>query len=264
MYENMNCPIPDIAGYLNRIGLSEAPRPTLEWLNALIWQHQTHVPFEDLNTRRLNVPVNLEIPALYDKIVTKRRGGYCYELNALFCRLLLDLGFDARQVFCRVVRGRDFLPPCAHEAIVVDLDGQLYFCDVGFGGPMPAGALRIEDGYVEDIRGEHFRMDRFDPYWWTISRQTSEGAWEAVLQFNTFPQLPQEFLAANMKSAMDPESLFVRQLIVNLRTVTGALSITDHRFTARDASGAHTQTIPDDAALRRILREYFGIEVDFT
>lgn len=264
MYESMNCPIPDVSAYLARIGMNAAPTADLGGLNALIWRHQTRVPFEDLNTSRLKRPVPLDIPALYDKIVVKRRGGYCYELNALFCRLLLDLGFDACPVFCRVVRGRDFLPPCAHEAVVVTTGQQRWFCDVGFGGPMPAAALPIEDGAVADCRGERFRVDRYDPYWWTVSRQTSAGSWEAVLQFNTFPQLPQEFLAANMKSAMDPESLFVRHLLVNLRTDEGALSITDDRFTIRDRVGLRTEAIPDDAALSRILREYFGIEVDFS
>ena len=260
MYELMNCPIPDLDRYLERIGLSAAPSPDLDGLNALIWAHQTHVPFEDLNTSLLKQPVLLEIPALYDKVVLRRRGGYCYELNALFTRLLLDLGFDARSVFCRVVRGRDFLPPCAHRAVVVALSGRLYFCDVGFGGPMPAGALEIADGAGRDVRGEYFRIDRFDDYWWTLSRDTSAGAREAVLQFNTFPQTPQEFIAANMKSAMDPESIFVKQVLVNLRTGDGALSITDDVFTVYQNGAARTARIGDGAALRRILRERFGID----
>ena len=256
----MNCSIPDASKYLERIGLSAAPSPDLDGLNALIWAHQTHVPFEDLNTSLLKQPVSLEIPALYDKVVLRRRGGYCYELNALFTRLLLDLGFDARSVFCRVVRGRDFLPPCAHRAVVVALHGRLYFCDVGFGGPMPAGALEIADGAGRDVRGECFCIDRFDDYWWILSRNTSAGVREAVLQFNTFPQTPQEFIAANMKSALDPESIFVKQVLVNLRTEDGALSITDDMFTVYRNGEARTARIEDGAALRRILRERFGID----
>lgn len=260
MYESMNQPVPDVMGYLNRMGLSEAPKADLDGLNALIWAHQTHVPFEDLNTGWLGLPVSLEIPALYDKIVVRRRGGYCYELNALFTRLLVDLGFDARRVFCRMVRGRDFLPPCAHQGIVVAIGDRLYFCDVGFGGPMPAGALEIADGVGRDVRGEYFRIDRFDDYWWTVSRNTSAGEREAIIQFNTFPQTPQEFIAANMKSALDPESIFVRQVLVNLRTGDGALSVTDGVFTVYSGGEAHSEPIPDDAALRRILRERFGID----
>jgi len=260
MYESMNQPIPDVSVYLKRIGLSAAPAVSIDGLNALIWAHQTHVPFEDLNTSWLRLPVSLEIPALYDKVVLRRRGGYCYELNALFTRLLLDLGFDARSVFCRVVRGRDFLPPCAHRAVVVALGQELYFCDVGFGGPMPAGALQVADGAGRDVHGEFFCVDRFDDYWWTVSRDTSAGVREAVLQFNTFPQTPQEFIAANMKSALDPESIFVKQLLVNLRTEDGVLSITDDAFTVRRGGKAQTRRIADAADLRRLLRDDFGID----
>jgi len=81
-----------------------------------------------------------------------------------------------------------------------------------------------------------------------------------VLQFNTFPQTPQEFIAANMKSALDPESLFVRQLLVNLRTGDGTLSITDDAFTVRRGGEAQTRPIADEAALRRLLSEHFGID----
>ena len=261
MYESMDRPIPDVSGYLARMGLDAAPKADLAGLNELIWAHQTHVPFEDLDVSWLKRPLSLEIPALYDKIVEKRRGGYCYELNALFTRLLRDLGFDARAVFCRVVRGRDFLPPCAHRGIVAALEDGLYFCDVGFGGPMPAGAVKLGDGRGEMIHGELFRIDRFDEYWWTLSRADSRGDMETILQFNTFPQTPQEFIAANMKSEKDPESLFVRQILVNLRTPDGSLSVTDDRFTVRAGGEVSIEPLADEAALRRVLAERFGIEV---
>ena len=261
MYESMNQPIPDISAYLARIGLSAAPSVDLDGLNALIWAHQTHVPFEDLDVYFTRRPVSLELPDLFDKVVLRRRGGYCYELNALFTRLLQDLGFDVRRVFCRVVRGRDFLPPCAHQAIVAALGEDMYFCDVGFGGPMPAGALRIGDGVGGDVRGEYFRIDRYDDYWWTVSRDASDGRREAVLQFNTFPQTPQEFLAANMKGALDPASLFVNKLLVNLRTADGALSVTDDQLTVRRGGAVQTVQLDGDAALRQALVEHFGIDM---
>ena len=261
MYETMNQPIPDVGAYLNRIGIAAAPEVSPAGLNALIWAHQTHVPFEDLDVYYTRRPVSLEIPVLYDKVVVRRRGGYCYELNALFARLLQDLGFDVRRVFCRVVRGRDFLPPCAHQAIVATFGEDRYFCDVGFGGPMPAGALRIGDGVGGDVRGEYFRIDRFDDYWWTMSRDASDGRREAVLQFNTFPQTPQEFLAANMKCALDPESLFVNKLLVNLRTADGALSVTDDQLTVRRGGEVRTTHLENDAALRQALVRRFGIDM---
>ena len=259
MYEEMNLPVPDLGGYLARLGLDGAAPAGLDGLNELIYRHHTHVPFEDLDVSWLRRPVALDIPSLYRKIVEKRRGGYCYELNALFTRLLLDLGYDVRSVFCRIVRGRDFLPPSAHRAAVVALDGGLYFCDVGFGGPMPAGALWIGDGHAQEIRGEAFRVKRFDEYWWTVARRTSAGDWEDILQFNTFPQISQEFLAANMRSEKDPSSIFVQMKHVALRTEEGSLSITGDAFTVRDRDGVRTETIADDGRLVEILDRYFGI-----
>ncbi|MBR2822530.1 MAG: arylamine N-acetyltransferase [Clostridia bacterium] len=261
MYESLNAPIPNLDRYLRRLGMHASPGVNLNGLNELIWAHQTHIPFEDLNTSLLGLPVSLEIPSLYHKVVEQQRGGYCFELNALFVRLLKDLGFDARQVFCRVVRGRDFLPPCLHEGIVVALEGKQYFCDVGFGGPMPAGALRIEQGFGNTIRGEHYRIDRFDDYWWIISRITSDGRPEGILQFNTFPQQPQEFLAVNQKCARDSDSLFVKQVFVNLRTEDGVMSITGDEFTFRAEGMTLTEAIPDEAALHIILKERFGIAI---
>lgn len=259
MYESLNVPVPDTSEYLGRIGMACPPRVDLGGLNALIWHHQTHVPFEDLNSSYLKAPVPLDIPSLYDKVVTRRRGGYCFELNGLFTRLLTDLGFDARSVFCRVVRGRDFLPPCAHRGVVVAIEGIMYFCDVGFGGPMPAAALPLRDGHWETIHGEGFQINRFDDYWWTISRITSDGAREAVLQFNTFPQLPQEFLTVNEKWSTDPDSPFVSQRLVNLRTEDGFLSVTGDVLTIKTGSETQRIPLPDDAAFRHALSTHFGI-----
>lgn len=259
MYEDMNRSVPDISGYLERIGLRSFGRADLDGLDELIWRHHTHVPFEDLDSSYLRRPVALDIPALYDKVVTRRRGGYCYELNGLFTRLLLDLGYDARSVFCRIIRGRDFLPPCTHRGIVVALGGRLWYCDVGYGGPMPAGALPLEDGYSADVRGERFHVERWDEYWWTLSRTTSAGAREKLMQFNTFPQLPQEFLAANLKGATDPESIFVFRVLLNLRTERGSLSVTGDEFTCREGTESVTTKIADDAQFRAILAERFGI-----
>jgi arylamine N-acetyltransferase len=95
--------------------------------------------------------------------------------------------------------------------------------------------------------------------WWTISRDNSAGDREAVLQFNTFPQTPQEFIAANMKSAMDPESIFVRNLLVNLRTGTGSLSVADDTFTLRSDGETRVTRIDGEGDLRGILEAHFGI-----
>ena len=90
-----------------------------------------------------------------------------------------------------------------------------------------------------------------------MSRDTSDGRREAVLQFNTFPQTPQEFLAANLKSALDPESLFVRQLLVNLRTEDGALSITDDELTIRRGGKTPQHTSRKTRVVSSLVTRFF-------
>lgn len=261
MYEEYYLPIPDPEKYLERLRLPRPAFPDLAALNALIYAHHIHIPFEDLDSSYFRKPVTLDIPSLYKKIITDRRGGYCYEMNALFTRLLLDLGYKARSVFCRIVRGRDFIPPCTHRGIIVELEDGLYFCDVGYGGPMPAGALLLQDGYEALLHGESFRVNRYDENWWALSRTTSAGEQENLLHFNTFPQTPVEFIAANLKACTDPESIFVQKILVNLRTETGSCSLTDHQLTIRDGETTKQLQIKDNRQLHEVLNQYFGIHI---
>ena len=103
MFEELYAPLPDKSRYLERIGLTEAPAPTLETLDRLILAQLRHVPFENLDVYDADAEVSLAIEDLFDKIVVRRRGGYCFELNALFMSLLKEIGFDCYPVMVRVV-----------------------------------------------------------------------------------------------------------------------------------------------------------------
>lgn len=117
----------DFDAYLNRIGV---PRPAAASLRELSWAHQSAVPFENLSIH-LNERISLDPDDLFIKIVRRRRGGFCYELNGLFALLLEDLGFGVERVACRVHRGAaGWGPLCDHLALIVD--GR-WLVDVGFG-----------------------------------------------------------------------------------------------------------------------------------
>ena len=151
---------PDVGAYLARIGLAPEdfrramhpelpPSPTdysiphtKESLDLLVHAHLFHVPFENIDGYDLHREVSLEIPDIFDKIVTRRRGGYCFELNALFSALLEALGFSCYAVGQRVLREGSF-PPVSHRVTVVTLpqSGERVLCDIAFGGPSPVMAL---------------------------------------------------------------------------------------------------------------------------
>ena len=95
MYEEYYAAVPDIDAYLARIGIHERKEPTLSWLNEILWEHQLHVPFENISEYDEKAEVPLGISRLYEKIVLHRRGGYCFELNGLLLKVLQELGYAA-------------------------------------------------------------------------------------------------------------------------------------------------------------------------
>src|SRR6476661_8880772 len=96
----------DLRAYVERIRFSgeldlDSPAPTAALLGALHQAHLFAVPFENLSIH-YGQPITLEDETLYDKIVSRRRGGFCYELNGLFARLLRRLGFTVTLLSARV------------------------------------------------------------------------------------------------------------------------------------------------------------------
>ena len=96
-----------ISKYFERINLSFDPAhalPDEELLLRLQYAHVTHVPYENLDIIN-NIPLKLDEASLYNKIVLKSRGGYCFELNALYNILLKALGYNTLSCFARYLRG---------------------------------------------------------------------------------------------------------------------------------------------------------------
>lgn len=258
MYEELYVPLPNIEEYLKRIGAKRPEKANLESLNNLIYANQCSVPFENLDIIELKKRINLGTEALYDKIVVRKRGGYCFELNGLFLALLKVCGFDAYSCLCRIRRGRDFIPPSLHRGILVHLDGELWFCDVGYGGPMPGGALLVEDGFEATYYGQTFGITAADSYWWTIRYGSGKDV-ERIMEFTIMPQDAVEFLAPNEYSSRNETSIFCSTRVVNKRTPTGSVSIVGDLFTEIKDGNREEKKIQSPKELDQILKHHFGL-----
>ena len=259
MYEALYKPLPDCAAYAQRIGVSWPITPNLSTLDEILFQHQCNIPFENLESYALGRVPSLEIPALFDKVVTRRRGGYCFELNALLCAFLQAVGYDAWSVSCRILRGKDFIPPMLHRGILVRLDGQVYYCDVGYGGPQPGGATPL--GGQRTVCGETFLCEKREDQWWGLDRYTHEGVREKVFEFWAFPQPAVYFIPNNYYSGSHPESVFTQKRYLNRRTPHGSLALTGDTFTEHRDGQIFTTRLTTPEAVRQVVAERFGLDL---
>lgn len=263
MYSRIYEPVSDLSAYLARIGAGPCEAADKEYLDRLISLHQTHIPFENLSIYDLDEPVSMDTEDLFDKLVKRGRGGFCFELNGLFCHLLKGCGYDVQEARARVVMDQVYgghVPPGNHRIELVRLGGRYYFCDVGFGGPSPSGALLVEDGYEEEMGGRRFCVERMDEYWWRMGMCREEG-FEPLIEFTLQPQDPVEFAPLAGYYSTTPLSKFVANRVLNLRTEKGRKSIFNDVYTLEEDGKVTETAIRDKEDLWRIVREEFGIRI---
>src|ERR1700754_110252 len=152
----------DLAAYFDRIGYGGRAEPTVETVRGLVAAHNQSIPFENLDPL-LGIPVaDLSATALVDKLVYRRRGGYCYEHNGLMGYVLEELGFGVERFAGRVVwmNPGGPLPAQTHQVLSVTVpgvDGPL-LVDVGFGGQTLTSPIRLQPGPVQEHRHAPQRM----------------------------------------------------------------------------------------------------------
>src|SRR5215210_6406579 len=137
----------DLTSYFERIGFRGAPSPTLETLQQLHLLHAQAIPFEGLSPF-IGEEVRLDAASLEDKLIGRGRGGYCFEQNVLFWRVLRTIGFSVIGLGGRVRLNwpDDFITPRGHMLLLINLPEGRYIADVGFGGLTMTAAIRLETG----------------------------------------------------------------------------------------------------------------------
>lgn len=245
MYEGVFSPIPDPGTYLARLGLEpddyrkslhpELPASPSEFsaphekatLDTLVRAHLLTVPFEDLDIFELGREVSLEINDIYDKIVNRHRGGFCFELNGLFCSLLEALGFDCRPVAVRVLFEGEF-PPIGHRSTIVTLpDGQRVTCDVGFGGPTPLGAVYLDCSEVQHSGRLDFRYEKRPDGLYRFIYIQHDGSEMPLHLFSDAEFSKMDFVALSVYMSRGDHARFRNERVLNILRDCGSAAIQD-------------------------------------
>jgi arylamine N-acetyltransferase len=254
----------DVAGYFERIGYHGVVEPTLDVLQELVTAHTQAIPFENLDPL-LGVPIDdLSSEALADKLVARRRGGYCYEHNGLMGHVLEDIGFGVRRFGARVVWALPAdapVPSKTHTLLEVTLPGgpQPYLVDVGFGGQTPTSPLRLETGSVQQTTLEPYRLqDRGDGL---VLQALIRGEWQSLYEFATRTAAPIDLEVASWYVSTHPSSHFVTGLLVSQVSADGRCNLSGRNLAIHRDGVTEKILLDDAAAVVDALIDRFGINV---
>ncbi len=246
----------DLEKYFARIDYSGPRRADLGALRAVHFAHATHIPFENIDVL-LRKPIRLDLPGLSAKLVDARRGGYCFEQNALLAAALEALGFRVSRLLARV-RIHARLLPRTHMVLEVSAEERAWLCDVGFGAwglldPLPLAAGK------SDQYAWKYRLEQQDGEWFLEALVA--GEWSQMYSFTEEPQLPVDFEPGNHYTSTHPDSRFTHTLTAQRPTPETRWLLNNRQLTTATAAGLSMRTLESDEELLATLRELFLLDV---
>ncbi|MDN7181744.1 arylamine N-acetyltransferase [Caballeronia sp. SEWSISQ10-4 2] len=253
-----------LAAYFDRIGYITPDRgphqATSDTLHALHRLHPQVIPFENLDALLGRTP-RLDLESVFAKLVTARRGGYCYEHNLLFRAVLNTLGFETTGLAARVVWSDPVaMPPRTHMMLLVETPDETWLADVGFGSMTLSAPLLFDTGREQATPHETFRIDLIERGDFLLQVKLGD-AWKPIYRFDLEPQFPADYAMANHYVSTFPESIFLNRLIV-ARVMPGERrTLFDTTLTRRgDTAGFEAKReLTTAAELRGVLQDVFGL-----
>lgn len=251
-----------LSAYFARIGFHGARSPTLATLNALQALHPRAIPFENLDVL-LQRPIELSSSAVFDKLVRRARGGYCFEHNRLLADVLGALGFSFTPLIARVQWGDVGAAsprPRSHMLLRVQIDDRAWFADVGFGGCVLTAPLEDVLDRPQATPHERFRVVALG-----AERQLQvelQGEFRPVYRFDLTPQLPIDYEVANHFTSTHPSSHFKQRLMVARVDEGTRHTLVDNAYASHSTHGTtERRVIREPGELRQLLAQTFGIDL---
>jgi N-hydroxyarylamine O-acetyltransferase len=245
----------DATAYLKRMNYSGSLDPNAETLRQLQVAHLLSVPFENLSIHA-GEPIVLNDMDLFNKLVVRRRGGFCYELNGLFAALLRSLGFDVQMLSASVANSEGVWgPEFDHMTLLVTLEDR-WLADVGFGDSFVEPLLL--DERAEQVQGSRrYRIDEQDGRLMLLQK-VEDSDWKPQYRFTLEPHVYSDYDEMCRYQQTSPESHFTRHRICSKLTSDGRITISNKRLITTKGNVKEERELGDDE-VSKALREHFGI-----
>lgn len=250
----------DIPAYLARIGYAGPLAPTRETLVALHRAQAYSIPFENLDIH-LGRPIGLDVDSLSRKLLAEQRGGYCYELNGLFGQVLRQLGFTVTNLVGRNLIAGAPLRPRAHQLLLVEVDGQPWVADLGFGGNTLLEPIPLEIGPEHRMGFDTYRLQAAPQHNYHV-QLLMDGQWQSLYTFTLDEAQPSDYQMMSYFYSNSPNSPFRQQRICARATPEYRASLVDRELKIRWPDGQTTVSVlADDATYAAALNQYFGLSL---
>lgn len=265
----------DLNRYLARIGLAGPVAPDAHGIAALQNAHRLAIAFENLDVM-LGQPPRIDGASVFDKLVVRERGGYCFEHNRLYADVLTALGVPVRPLLARVRLAvpSGVVPPRTHVCLLATIEGRPWLADAGFGGsnlpplPLEDGAeARTADGARHRLRhvGEsgsaqgEWLLERAGPLATTDGRAAPHEDWQAQYSFEMGHVAPDDLEQANHWTSTRPGTRFTTLHVAAIPQRQGFASMVDRELTVHGPAGTEKRAVADAADYAQTLREVFRI-----
>jgi N-hydroxyarylamine O-acetyltransferase len=244
----------NLIAYLERIGYTGDLTPNLQTLTRLHRAHLMSIPYENLNIH-WGRTLTLDENDFFEKLVTQRRGGWCYEMNGLFAWALREIGFEVSLLASEV--GRTGQSPDIqrdHLILLVQLE-RPYLADVGFGNgiiePLPLEVGEYQQNYF------HYRLAFDGTYWHFTNQQHGGPGFDFTLQPYTLP----DFAQRCHELQTHPESGFVKTTVCYRFTQEGYVSLRGAVLRTITIADVDERTLDTEAAYRQALIDHFDLQL---
>ena len=250
-----------ISRFFQRIGMDSDTliENTADFIGKIQTNCVLHIAYENLDILK-NKPLDLAPEALFDKIVVRGQGGYCFELNGLLTHMLREMGFSVSERFARYLRGEQDIPMRRHRVTIVHMEDGDYLCDIGVGQIAPRLPLKIEENAIQTQNGETYRFTKDALHGW-ILWDLHHGSWREYICFTDEAVFDVDFLQPSFFCEKHPDSPFNKEYMLAIKTETGRRSIDGRVYKVFEGEElVHIEENISDARLNSLFENEFHLK----
>lgn len=250
-----------IDAYLIKIKYKEKIELDGETLKKLQIAHLKNIPYENLNILN-HVPISLEPEALFNKMILKPRGGYCFELNGLYSNLLKSLGFEVINLAGRFINDSDAFQMRRHRVLKVITSHGTYICDVGVRNESSRAALKLIDGLIQSDGISEYKFESHDFYGHILWQKEKYKEWKILYAFTDEPQLDIDYVMPSFFCEKHPDSPFISFKKISIFTDKANITLVDNILKFyQDSKVIKEVTFKKLEEVNYALENYFGIKI---